>query len=81
MKKILEYLFGTNIVSLQKESGDAIQVFKDTLTKLATANTKAKEQISKREVKVAVLVKENLTLGEIVVGNNKLINKITEFLT
>jgi len=81
MKKLLEYLFGVSIVSLQKESGDAVQVFKDTLTKLAKANDKANEQISKREEQISLLAKENVTLGEIVVGNSKLINKITEFLT
>ena len=78
----MKLILGQNtIVSLQKESVDAISLFRKTITKLNLANEKVKTEISLREVKIDTLVKENITLVEIATSNNKFISKITEFLT
>jgi len=68
------------VESVIKKSENIISVFKSTVDNLLNVNQEALEQKASREDKAEVLLKEAQDLGEIINKNQKVVDKIQDFL-
>ena len=74
-------MFNTNTVTkLQKQSDDALSIFKNTLKKLADTNAEARTARAKKLEEILKLQEEEAQIATIITGNEKLSSKINEFL-
>ncbi len=68
------------VESVIKKSENIISVFKSTVDNLLNVNQEALEQKASREDKAEALLKEAQDLGEIINKNQKVVDKIADFL-
>jgi hypothetical protein len=68
------------VESVIKKSENIISVFKSTVDNLLNVNQEALEQKSSREDKASALIDEVQELGNIINNNQKIVDKIQDFL-
>lgn len=68
------------VESVIKKSENIISVFKSTVDNLLNVNQEAIEQKSSREDKASALIDEVQELGNIINNNQKIVDKIQDFL-
>lgn len=68
------------VESVIKKSENIISVFKSTVDNLLNVNQEAIEQKSSREDKASALIDEAQELGNIINKNQKIVDKIQDFL-
>lgn len=73
--------FANSIDNLTRQTEDILGVFNKTVTSLQEVNTKAQEELVKKEEEIKKLEAERLALNTLKSSNEKVINKITMFLT
>ena len=78
---VIDTIRGNSITSLQKKSQNAFVVFKKTLDNLTKVNVKINEVEAKKLDKQRLLAEEIEALGQQRALNNRLVEKITEFIS
>lgn len=81
MNRIISFLFGNSIASLQQECSDAISLFQKTLIKLEKASAKITTVKDKKVMKITKLQQEQAILDEMLKENDGFTAKVKEFLT
>jgi len=81
MKKLLSLLNPFNSVNALKVKSDNIfNVFKNTMNDLSKVNSEIAQQVKSREDQINSLQEEVTTLVTIKTNNEKMVNKIQNFL-
>jgi predicted nuclease with TOPRIM domain len=79
LENILAIIFGDSIASLQNKSGDAINLFKETIEKLNKVNTSIENEVKIKNNKLSKLENEKSILENLYEKNHNFIVKLENF--